>query len=317
MNESAYREAERQLWKSFGAEPKEHWVEFDGLPARVRVQEVGDPGGQPALFVHGGPNAGSTWAPIAARIPGVRALVIDRPGCGLSPAVKVADARDLPAHAVRVLAAVQDSLGLDSSDLVASSLGGAWAFWYALAKPARVRRIVQFGATALLPGQEFTGFLRLLASPLGALLVRLPAPRSVSRSVFRQAMEQMGHGALIASTGLRQEVETWSYALGRFTDTTANDRRNVKLVATWRGRRPGIGFTPEDLARVEQPTLLYFGDNDPFGGGEMASKVAFWMPNAQVEVVERGGHLTWFDDPERAIRSVHQFLTDAADDALP
>ncbi len=37
------------------------------------------------LFLHGGPGAaGSAWAPLAAKLPNHRCLLVDRPGTGLS-----------------------------------------------------------------------------------------------------------------------------------------------------------------------------------------------------------------------------------------
>jgi pimeloyl-ACP methyl ester carboxylesterase len=46
---------------------------------------------------------------------------------------------------------VLDALELPSASLVGSSMGGTWPTWYALARPARVQRLVLLGATPLLP----------------------------------------------------------------------------------------------------------------------------------------------------------------------
>ncbi len=82
MNEAAYREAEAELWASCGLHPAEQVIPLPRIGSRVRVQEIGD--GDPVLFIHRGPNAGSTWAPMLPHFPGFRCLLVDRPGTGLS-----------------------------------------------------------------------------------------------------------------------------------------------------------------------------------------------------------------------------------------
>jgi Alpha/beta hydrolase family len=83
MDENTYRRAERALWASLHAQPTEHWLELGRTGATVHVQEVGD--GAPVVFVHGASTAGTSWASLAARLDEFRCILIDRPGCGLSP----------------------------------------------------------------------------------------------------------------------------------------------------------------------------------------------------------------------------------------
>jgi hypothetical protein len=58
MNEGEYRRAEARLWASVGLEPSERRIRMPTTGAVVRVQELGQ--GEPVLFIHGAPNAGST-----------------------------------------------------------------------------------------------------------------------------------------------------------------------------------------------------------------------------------------------------------------
>ena len=82
MNELAYRRTEQRLRKSVGQTPTEQLVMLPRLGVRVRVQEVGE--GPLVLFIHGGPNSGSTWASLVEHIDGYRCIIVDRPGTGLS-----------------------------------------------------------------------------------------------------------------------------------------------------------------------------------------------------------------------------------------
>ena len=55
----AYRQSEEVLLKEYSLQREEHFVPVDGYDLKVRVQEIGS--GPSLLFIHGGPNAGSTW----------------------------------------------------------------------------------------------------------------------------------------------------------------------------------------------------------------------------------------------------------------
>jgi pimeloyl-ACP methyl ester carboxylesterase len=72
MDEQRYREAE---WAHAGAFPAESRIRFARSGVHVRVQEVGS--GPPVLFIHWGPNSGSTWAGLTALLPDFRCLIVD------------------------------------------------------------------------------------------------------------------------------------------------------------------------------------------------------------------------------------------------
>ena len=77
------------------------------------------------LFLHGAPNAGSTWAEVVARLPDFRNLLVDRPGAGLStPLPQPLDRETAPQFADRFAVDVLDALEIERADVVASSFGG-------------------------------------------------------------------------------------------------------------------------------------------------------------------------------------------------
>ena len=57
-------------------------------------------------------------------------------------------------------------------------------------------------------------------------------------------------------------------------------------------------LTAKQLARIMQPTLMFWGENDPFGPVEIGERMANVMPNAQLHVVG-GGHAPWLTQYER------------------
>ena len=196
---TAYREAEAGYWRSLDAHPTEREVELPRLGVRVRVQEVGE--GEPVLFVHGGPSAGTNWASLAARMPGFRCILVDRPGTGLSEPYPVT-ADDLDAFADVFVVDVLDALELDRAHVVASSFGGFLALRGAAVAPDRFDRMVQMACPAGATGMAVPGFMRAAAvAPVRRLITSLPPNERGARSMLRQ----IGHGKTVDAGGFSPE----------------------------------------------------------------------------------------------------------------
>jgi pimeloyl-ACP methyl ester carboxylesterase len=302
MDSDAYREAEERLWRHYGMEPSERWLNLRDPFMRLRVQEVGE--GPPVLFLHGGPSAGSAWAPLVSRLPGLRCILLDRPGCGLSSSIDYGDG-PIDRTMARVLEAAVDELGLARVDIVASSLGGACAFWLAQRRPSLVRRIVQHGCPAFVSRMSPNVPIRLLATPaVGALFARLP----VNRRSVDEMMKSMGHEDTMAAHGVPEAYLEWICSLLRESDTMLNDRRFLRRGLTWRGTRPGLVITDEALQSLEQPTYFYWGSEDPFGSAEFGRTLAGGMKHGEIDVSRGSGHLPWLDDPDEAAGRTAEFL---------
>lgn len=289
-----YRAAERAMWVHHGApEPTEHWTEVPELGIRVRSLQAGS--GRPVLFIHGGPNAGATWGPLVGRLPDVRVIAVDRPGCGLSDPLDYASLTTAQMWSAMVtsLVAVLDDLGTGPLDVVGSSFGGACALLLARHHPDRVRSLVLEGVPVV-DGMVLAPNLRPLAiKPLGRLIARLPARERDIQRTFRQ----LGHERLIASGWPTGPDLDWGLAMMNDTATMRNDVRLIQKGATWRGFRRGMGVDPADLAGISAPALWLSGDRDPFGGPGLVRDWAGRMPSAQVTILPDSGHLPWLDDP--------------------
>jgi pimeloyl-ACP methyl ester carboxylesterase len=136
-----YLEAERRLWQHYGLEPHERFIDLDAPTARLRVLEVGS--GEPVLFVHGtvGPGA---WASLISELSGFRAIVLERPGWGLSSAIDFSG-QDYGKLVAKVLRGAFDALELEWAHVVGGSIGNVWALRLAQRHPAKVSRIVLMG----------------------------------------------------------------------------------------------------------------------------------------------------------------------------
>ena len=300
---AAYRSAERALWRSLDVEPTEREVELHRLGTRVRIQELGE--GAPIVFIHGGPSAGTNWAPLAARLDGFRSIIVDRPGSGLSDALAV-EPDGLCQFADVFLVDLLDALGLERAHVVASSFGGSLALRAAAVAPERVERMVQMACPAGAPGMAVPSFMRAAAVPvLRRLITSLPPNERAARSMLRQ----IGHGATLDADGISRPFMDWYLALQRDTDTMRNDMALVGSLVTQRGQvHPALELSEDLLGRVEVPTHFFWGADDPFGGEAVAVRTVAEMPDASLEMVVDAGHLPWLDDPQRAASAVRRFL---------
>lgn len=301
--EVAYQQAENRLWRSLGSRPTQRWVELSRLGVRVRIQERGD--GEPVIYVHGGPSAGTTWAPLAAQLPGFRSIIVDRPGTGLSEPLEVT-ARNLGPFADEFVIDLLDALGLQRAHVVASSFGGFLALRAAAIAPERFDRMVQMACPAGAPGMVVPPFMRAAAiGPLRRLITALPTSERAALSMLRQ----IGHGKTIDAGGISADFMQWYLSLQRDTPTMRNDLHTIGSLVSPTGKmHPALMLSDDLLGRVEVPTYFYWGADDPFGGVEVATTIVGLLGDASLEMVTDAGHLPWLDDPADAARAVSTFL---------
>lgn len=77
-----------------------------------------------------------------------------------------------------------------------------------------------------------------------------------------------------------------------------------------RGSKPEIRITATQLRSIRAPTLLVWGDHDPFSDVATGRRIADLIPDSRFHLLPGGGHLPWLDDPVTAGRLVTEFLHD-------
>lgn len=305
MDESAYRKAEQALWESVGASPTEGTLALERTGSTVRIQEVGQ--GAPVVFVHGASNGGTSWASLAARLGTSRCILLDRPGCGLSPPLArgLTDMTALGSFADALVVDVLDAMGLDRAHVVGTSFGGYFALRSAAAHPDRVHRLVllswSFGApvesTPLVMRVSMLPFLRRLATRIK------PTERMV-----RSMLKQIGLRNAVESGRFGPVEIAWFLSLLRDTDTMGNEIAAAPRIVTMRGFNDDTLLPPSLLARVEAPSYVLWGEDDPMGGADIARAFVGQLRNAQLELMPGAGHAPWMDDPDHVAGRVAAFL---------
>ncbi|MDN4478863.1 alpha/beta hydrolase [Demequina sp. SYSU T00039] len=307
-DDARYRSAEAALWAHHGIpDPVERWVQVPSLGIRVRVVERGE--GRPVVFVHGTPSAGANLVPLVAALPGVRAIVVDRPGCGLSDPIDYRDlTRDgLLAALEAYLAAVIESIDEAPVDLVGSSAGGMAVLHLASVRPDLARSIVLAGVPAVrgmrLPAQ-------MKAAATAPIANAIPRHWTTEREV-RASLRAVGHERLIAEGGVTGPDMEWRLALARHTDTFAHELRLLRRVATWRGLRSDWMIAQAGLEAIQAPSLWLVGDRDPYASPERVRGWAAHARGSTVVTLPGVGHLPWLDDAAGVGAMIARWWADA------
>ena len=310
MNEVRYREAERRLWESVGATPTEQRVHLGRTGVTVRIQEVGQ--GPAVVFVHGASNSGTSWAPLVARLDGLRCVMLDRPGCGLSDplATRFDDVPRLGAFGDTLIVDLLDALGLDRAHLVATSFGGYIALRTAAAHPDRIGRMVEFGWPVGAPIARTPLVMRLASVPtVGRLLAAVPPNERAVRAIFRS----IGLRQAMDAGRVSQEILDVYLALLRDTDTMRNElKAGPRIISPIRGMNDRVLLPLSLLANVRTPTYFLWGEEDPLGGAYIAREFVKHLPCAELELMPGAGHAVWIDDPDHAAATTRKFLENSA-----
>ena len=294
-----YRDAERALWTEHGLDPVERFVQLRDPHMRVRVVEIGT--GDPVVFIPGTGGTGPYWAPLIREMTGFRCLLVDRPGWGLSDPIEWQN-RDYGATAAAIVRGTLDGLGIDRAHLVGASVGNLWALHSAHHDPARFGRIALVGGH---PAVEVPvpRFIRLLRSPIGALIVRAP----LSEGALRSQLQAIGHATTMAAGKLDGFLD-WRLAFAKQTASMRHERGMVQAVLGSNGWRNG--FVPADgtLAAISHQTRMLLGSNDTTGPIDTYRSFVHRLPNSEFQVIDGAGHMPWWDEPQIVGRSVAAFL---------
>lgn len=294
-----YQSAEQQLWQQYGNHPSDRFIDLASPPLRIRVAEVG--AGDPVIFIGGTGGTGPYWAPLVRELSEFRCLLMDRPGWGLSSAVDYSR-YEFKAMVTEVVLGVLDSLGLDKVSVVGASIGNLWALRLAQLAPDRVDRIVLLGGS---PNREIPvpKFVRLLASPIGKLMVRLPMRPKMLLSQLRA----IGHGPSV-DAGKMDHFLPWRVALSNETHSLVSERDMIRALLGNDGFRPGLTLDDAELHAIKAPTLMIFGSADPTGDAGIWQRFVDQLPQGELKTMNGIGHMPWWDDPETVGNEVATFL---------
>jgi pimeloyl-ACP methyl ester carboxylesterase len=303
---NAYRQSEEKMLRLYKLEREEHFIPVKGYDLKVRVQEIGS--GPPILFIHGGPNAGSTWLELASLLPGTRRLLLDRPGCGLSDGVQYRNMspEKLEELIVSVIDSVIAHFKLEKATFLASSFGGYWAIKYALKRPEKVENMIQEGAPALVEGSTLPSFMKAVGNPFLRWLI----PRLTTKvSDSEKSLKEIGHTHSIDNKLLSDDFMDWYVSLCNNTDTMKYDFKAIALATKNGKQNPAFELRDEEIAQLETATLWLWGKDDAFAGSDIANRLHGKVKGSRLVEFDQAGHLPWLDHPKEHAGLITEFIS--------
>ena len=249
----------------------------------------------PLVLLHGFTGGGLQWERAAAllREPS-RVLAPDLPGHGESHPRAGVSGCTFDAAALAIDSAL-DALGVEACDLHGYSMGGRLALYFALTRPARVRRLSLESASAGLADED-------------ARKDRVRADEELAR--------------LACEEGIERFVERWEHTpvLASQQDLSPEDRERLRdlrlrnsvggLASSLRGM--GTGAQPylgSRLVELSMPVLVMAGETDD-KFSNIARDLARSIPDSRLALIAGAGHTPHLERPRPWAAALDSFIAE-------
>jgi len=250
--------------------------------------ELGDPADPAVVLLHGFPASSFLWRRFAPLLsPWMRVIAPDLLGCGDSERPAEADL-GLIAQ-VGYVRELLDGLGVSSFAVVGHGLGGGVA--QLLALEGRVRTLVLIDSVA------FDAWPSAAARDAQARMSR-PDHAAVEEHVGRFLEASLGHPEHLEPGAREEYLRPW-----RGQDGASAFARFLLALD---GR--GLAGREQELERLEVPTLILWGEEDPYLPAELAERLGETIPTASVALLPGCSHLLPEDAPQTIAPLVFEYL---------
>lgn len=249
----------------------------DVVGFRTAVLERGS--GDPVIFVHGNPDSADEWAPFLDRAGELgRVIAPDMPGFGRSVRPGRLDFATLKLW----FRAFVDDLGVDRYRLVVHDWGSV-ALAAAALRPEQLEKLVVIDAVPLSAAYRWHWLARVWRVPVLGELATYGMRRSTLKQISRLSSPRPG-----------PMDDAFLDDATRYLD--AGMRRAI--LGLYRSADPGVlSAAGVALEEVRCPSLVLWGDGDPYLGTDEAYRYGAALPNSTVELVPGVGHWCFREDP--------------------
>lgn len=267
---------------------EEHTTTIDHVPVYYRT--AGGPwtaSASPALYLHDAAMSSDDWTAFLELTGGVAPDLI-----GFGRSGKGGHLDYSPEGLTGFVAELLGELALERISLVGHGWGGAIGLLLALREPGLVERLVLIDAVPLLKGFSWHGAARLWRRRLiGELVMGATSRRQLARHLRKGSVRRDAWAPAHLNAVWEQFDQGTQRALLRL-HRAADEARLAELGT--------------QLGRLTVPTLVVWGERDPWFAPQFADAYGAALPDATVERVPNAGHWPWLDQPQ-VIERVAEF----------
>lgn len=246
--------------------------------------------GEVLVMLHGAFSSLHTFNPWVRLLKDKYRIVrLDLMGFGLTGPNENGD-YSIPNH-IRVLKKFLNILEINKCTLVGSSLGGWIAWEFCLRYPQRVHRLALIDSAGFLNEDNIPLPFKLAKAPIFGRVIRYV----VRRGVLEQFVKQVYYDSAKVNTSL----------VDRYYDLFAREGNSdafIKLVNTKHKDNT------HNLRRINQPTLVLWGEEDSWIPVTTALLFKDALPQAKVKIYPDVGHIPMEEIPEQSVNDFLEFL---------
>jgi pimeloyl-ACP methyl ester carboxylesterase len=260
------------------------FMDINGMKAHYRKEGSG-----PAvLLLHGTASSLHTWEPwVEILKDSFTCISVDLPAFGLTgPSANDDYSLDMYNSFITTL---MNNLSIDSFHIAGNSLGGYFAWNYALDNPERVNKLVLI-ASAGFPGKP-SSLSKLINNPILAPLLTKISVRSLVEKNLKEVQYD--------DSRITDEL------IDRYYHMSLREGNRRALVARAKGTRRN---RTDQLSNLEEPTLLMWGEEDPWIPMASAHKFDDAIPNSRIISYEKVGHIPMEEKPVISAKDAIAFL---------
>lgn len=257
----------------------EHTIDVAGAAVFYRSASPA-PGSDhaPPLYLHGAPSSSEDWVALLQRTGG---FAPDLLGFGRSS--KAGFLHYTLAGLANFIGLYLDRLDLERVALVGHGWGAGAGLVYALRDPTRVQRLVLIDALPLLEGFAWHGLGRVMRTPGIGEVAMGATTRGVLRRILRRGF----------ADGQALPAEWFDGVWSHFDQGT--QRAVLRLHRS--APEPRLVEAGARLETLTMPTLVIWGERDPWFTPVFADRYGGRLQRAEVWRVDDAGHWPWLELP--------------------
>lgn len=273
----------------------QHMVQANGI--RFRTMVDGPPDGEMAILLHGFPEGAESWSKQVDALAraGLLAVAPDMRGYGLTDAPSGVDDYAID-KLVEDVAGLIRAFGRDSAHVAGHDWGAIVAWSFAAAHPEMTKTLTVLSVghpAAVMEARQTDEEQRKASEYIGLFVIEGKAEQVLSEDNFRRIRGMFGPA--VGPTG-DHFIRSLSRP-GRLTAGLNYYRANFLPARDWVARAMGL--------KVSAPTVLIWGDQDPFLRRLQADKTAEHMQGEyRLEVLEGAGHWLQFERADEVGRTL-------------